>query len=226
MKYLWILPVLFLSAFNLSCEGTIRVTVLLVPDAMTVSLTNLAIPAELRNGATVANLPCQMGMCPPSAELDIRCEADVCDPAPYTVSVPAGDVIDFDEASPDLNSVVDVIDAIEISEFAYEVTENTLTVATAPIEIFWGPEGAATIEASGVHRLATVPSIPAGNTLQSTVEVDASGQAALSDHVVGTSKRLRFFARTTVDIEPGSPVPDGTLSLRARVRVTVTGHLF
>lgn len=183
-----------------------------------------SLPDELRDGMQVASVPCDpMGRCPTSDTVTIACEAGTCDPQPTEISFPVGDVIDFDELASDLRELFKELDSVEITEISYEVRLNTLTVDTGDIELFWGPEGASDVDSPGVHRLGVVPSLPARSTAMGLVDLDAEGNAALSDYVVGTSRRVRFFASTTVDLEPGGPFPAGELTVAVDMGVRATG---
>jgi hypothetical protein len=106
----------------------------------------------------------------------------------------------------------------------YTVELNTLTVDVEAIEIFWGPEGAVDVDpALGVERLATIPAQRARTTSSGEADVDALGSEHLSDYLVDRSRRIRLFARTRVDLEPGGALPEGELSAVAQMTVDVSG---
>ncbi len=196
------------------------------PQAFDVSADGLAIPDALRGAdGQIASVPCgPMGVCPTDAAVPITCEAGFCDPAPRTLSFPLGDVVDFDVLASGGRVLLRHIDAIEIVEGAYSVSVNSMTVPLPETELFWGPEGASDVDpAMGVVRIGTVPSIAAMTTVDGQLALDAAGVSLLSDYLVNTSRRIRFFARTQVDLEPGQPVPAGALSASVNLRVRITG---
>jgi hypothetical protein len=77
--------------------------------------------------------------------------------------------------------------------------------------------------AFGVHRLATIPAQRARMTSSGMGAVDATGSASLSDYLVNSSRRIRLFVRTRVDLEPGDPLPEGEIQAIARMKVDVSG---
>jgi hypothetical protein len=170
-----------------------------------------------------------MPMCPDlgaSVPTMLECNsANLCDPSPATVEAPVGMVIDIDEASGDLRSVLSVIDSIEISSIHVSLTDETLTFAVAPIDVYWGGEGATM--ADPANHLAQLPAIPVGTPTGDFGEatIDAAGSAALSNYLVHTSHRIRLFAKTTVDIAPGDLFPAGTLGVDVTVTLVARGRV-
>jgi hypothetical protein len=107
----------------------------------------------------------------------------------------------------------------------YTASPNSLSVAVPDIEIFWGPEGAAGIDAPGVARFGTIPGLAAGTAQAGEMAIDAAGSAAMSDYVLGVSRRIRFFARTRVDLAPGGPIPSGGATLTVNLSVRAIGRI-
>ena len=186
------------------------------------STDSLALPAGLRSdgasGPILTGVPCgPMGMCPPSTGADgvsFECVGGVCDPAPKTLSIPVGDVVDLDVAAGDLRNVLAQAEQVTILRVAHNVTANTLTIDLPSVEIFWGPEGATAIdEAMGVRRLGTMPAIVARTTGGGDMAIDTAGRDALSNYIVSMSKRIKFFGRTVVDLMPGGPYPEGAAAV-------------
>jgi len=77
----------------------------------------------------------------------------------------------------------------------------------------------------GARRLGVLPPRAARATGTGSLDVDAGGSRALSAHVVGTDRRIKLFARTGVDLDPGSAFPEGDIDLAVRMTVRVTGTL-
>ena len=193
---------------------------------LAVDASELALPESLRDGAVIASVPCgPSGMCPSTAEVPITCEADVCDPAPRTLTILVGDV-DVDEEAGDARRIVRSFDTIRIDEVTYRIERNTLTVPTSELEIFWGPVTAVGIDESmGVRLLGTLPPLAAGTTGEGEVVLDAAGSAAFSQYFEDVAHRFRFFVRTTVDLEPGQAWPEGEVEAAVRMGVTLEGSL-
>lgn len=213
---------LFLVA---GCNNSVVVQLMSGPQTFELSASAIEVPAELQNGTTLASVPCPTGTCPTSDLLPLACVGGVCDPEPRTVSAPVGDVVDFDVLLREASTLLRFVDAIEIQRVAYSASPNSLTIDVPDIEIFWGPEGAAGIDAPGVARLGTIPALPAGTARDGDMSIDAAGSAALSDYVVGVSRRIRFFARTSVDLAPGGPLPGGGATVTVNLTVRAIGRL-
>lgn len=191
-----------------------------------VDASELALPESLRDGALIASVPCgPSGMCPSTADVPVTCEADVCDPAPRTLTLLVGE-IDVDEAAGDVGEIFRTIDTIRIDDVTYRIERNTLTVPTSELEIFWGPASAVGIDESmGVRLLGTLPPLAASTTGEGAVALDAAGSAAFSQYFEDVAHRFRFFVRTTVDLEPGQAWPEGEVEAAVRMGVTLEGSL-
>jgi hypothetical protein len=213
----------------LGCDGTISVTFATGPQELEVSADGL-LPLELQDDAsgTIAMVECgPMGMCPPTDRVTLTCEAGFCDPAPKTLAAPVGEVVDVDDLLAETREVgLRVVDSYDVEEVSYDVQLNTLSVPTTEIEVFWGPEAATAIDESlGVRRFGTVPAIAAGQTRSGQVIIDPEGEAALSEYLVEGGARIRFFARTVVDLDPGDPFPAGRVRVAVNVRVRAVGSV-
>jgi hypothetical protein len=201
------------------------------PLAFEVSTADIQPPAELRDDSgsepTVAELPCgPMGMCPssPEASVSVSCEGGACDPAPTTITVPLGDVLELDLES-EVGELFTRVDRIELIEARYQVERNTLTLDLGQVELFWGPPGALSVDAAmGVERIGTVPPLEAAAVRSGTVDLDEAGQRSLSDQLTEVG-RVRFFARTSTDLDPGDPWPEGSLRVSMALRVQATGSM-
>lgn len=223
--------VLVLVAVATGCDDTVVVQLRSGPQELDVSSDSLALPDALRDesagDARIASLACgPMGMCPTTATVPITCEADVCDPAARTITTPVGGVVDFDALASDARSLLRQIDAIEILEATTTAAENTLSIDVPDIELFWGPEGATTVDpAMGVVSLGVLPTIPARSTAPGAAILDPAGVASLSAYLVGTSRRVRFFARTRIDLAPGGAFPEGYVRASVDLTVRITGSI-
>lgn len=217
-----------LLALGTSCDGTISVVFSTGPQDFQVDTSELDLPTAFRDDdGNIRSVPCgPMGMCPPSDTVTLTCERDVCDPAPKTVSAPVGTVIDVDMLLSETREVISSVDSYTFEQIRYEVSLNTLTFPVNDVEIFWGPEAATAIDpALGVRRLGTVPAVAAGATPSGDVILDPAGAQELSDYLVGRGSRVRFFAQTVVDLDPGDPFPEGEIRTSVNVTVRAVGSL-
>jgi hypothetical protein len=213
------------------CGGTISVAFFTGPQQRYVTTAALALPPELDDGSgRVASVPCgPSGMCPsPSGAIVLTCEASVCDPAPTTLSVQVGEVVDVEALLRETRDIgVRRIESYTIEEVGYEVTLNTLGLDVGPVDIYWAPEAATAIDpALGVRRFGTVPLVANGTTPRGQIDIDEAGATALSDYLVATGSRVRFWAQTVIDLDPGDPYPaGGTLSVGVNVTITAVGRV-
>ncbi len=207
------------------CNNAVVVQLMSGPQTFEVSTSSVSVPAELQSGAMIAEVPCAMGMCPSSDTLPLACNDGLCDPEPRTVSSAVGDVVDFDVLLREAATILRFVDAIEVTRVEYRASPNSLNVDVPDIEIFWGPDTAAGIDAPGVARLGVIPGLPAGTAREGDMAIDADGSARLSDHIVGVSRRVRFFARTSIDLEPGDPLPSGGATITVNLTVRAIGRI-
>lgn len=226
-----VLAVLAAWVLLLACDDTVVVQLQTGPQPFELGTSGLALPPALREetegGARIATVSCgPMGMCPSTEEVPITCEGGVCDPAPRTISTPIGDVVDFDVLAADARSVLRRVETIEVLDARYEIAASTITIDVPEIEVFWGPEGATDVDpATGVVRLGVAPPIPSRSSAPGSLTLDAAGVGALSDYLVGTSRRVRFFARTRIDLAAGDAYPEGDLQASVDLRVRITGSI-
>lgn len=225
------LPSIAVVGLLAACDNSVVVQLQTGPQSFQVSSAELMLPDALRDtsggSARIASLSCPSGLCPTSTAVPIACEAGVCNPAPRTVSVPLGDVVDFDVLTAGARDVIRYVDAIEILDATYDISMNTLTLDLPAIEVYWGPASAVDVDpAMGVRQLGVVPAIAAGSAVGGSVLLDPDGVITMSDYLVTTSPRqVRFFARTAVDLEPGGPFPEGSLQATVNLRVRVSGSV-
>jgi hypothetical protein len=214
-----------------ACDDSVVIVVQTGARPVGVDLGTLTVPDELRDEqdgqARLVTIPCGPSMMCPSIDLlPITCEESVCDPAPKTMSMPIGEVVDIDTLAAEARGFLRHVEAIEILEARYEIQSNTLTTEIPAVEIFWGPESATEVDPSmGVVALGVLAAIPAGSLEPGTIALDPGGVEALSDYLVWTSRRVRLLARTTVDLSPGDVIPEGALDATVDLRLRITGSL-
>ncbi|MBK8171709.1 MAG: hypothetical protein IPK60_15360 [Sandaracinaceae bacterium] len=229
ISQIWAVPI-SLSLLLTSCATPVSVDVNAGPFNVAISSSSLSLPTELRDNSTspasIYSVPCGAALpaCPSSGSVTVTCNgSSVCDPDPIAVSIPAGDVIDLDALSGGLSNSVPSIDAIEVRSATVVVNTNTLTIPLSSMELYWGTES--DTEANLDRHFGTIPGLAAASTSLGDVALDANGVSELSDYLVGTSHRIRVFVRTSVDLSPGGPFPDGALDMTATFKVTARGHV-
>jgi hypothetical protein len=220
------LPTLALAFAACAVPGSVTLTA--GPLDVRVDAAALGLPAALRedgpSGPTLRAIPCggAAPACPDGgADVTLECAAGVCDPAPLTLAVPVGDVIDLRALPGDLSGVLSRLDRVTLQRIAVAVRANTLNVPLGEVEVFWAPEGSDDVLSD--RRVAVLPPLPAGAVMAGEPAIDAVGNETLSAHLVGTSTRFRLLARTRLDFAPGGQFPTGALALDVVVTAKAEG---
>ncbi len=220
---------LALSAALGACSGGVPIDFSVGPLSFDVDASRIVVPASLQASGVVARVPCGAAApCPaPATGLTLRCVDGSCDPDPVTMDLALSSVIDLSTYSSELASLGNDLSAISLSSMSWQASAAGLRVPVGPIEVYWGPEAASGITSDGVRRLGTFPVIrfDAAGSARGDVALDAAGNAALSGHLLSVSRRFRFFARATVDLSPGAPLPAGRASIQVRLRVHAESKL-
>jgi hypothetical protein len=207
------------------CDRTIDLTIETPPDALRFSLTDadLALPAELQAGSTIASVACdETQPCPPAiGDYGFSCVNAVCDPNPLPLVMPVGDV-DFAQLNSELNDIVGNIQSIHIDFVRYNVTQNDLAVPMDPVELAWGPAQSTDFTSPGVFPLGRLENWGLGTH---ELDLHEAGVNALSDFLVHTSRQIRVLARTQVDLALGQALPAGALVTDLQLSITVTGQV-
>jgi hypothetical protein len=226
MSRMWTRFALLVSILT-GCNNTVVVELPSGDQTFDISAAALGLPPELRDGTsgTIASIDCSVtGICPGTPDVTVTCTAGVCNPDPLTIALPVGDVVDFQAILAEASTLVRIVDEIQIARASYRVSPNGLTFDTPGTEILWGPETAVSV--ADATLLGTLPGIPAMATVpDGEMTIDAAGAAALSDHILTGSGRVRFFARTQVDLEPGAPFPDGMATATVSLRIRAIGRI-
>jgi hypothetical protein len=207
-----------------ACNNSVVVELQTGAQTFELNAESLDIPAALRDGDTVTAIDCsETGICPSSAEVTVDCAANVCNPAPITVAVQVGEVVDFGAILDEAGTLVRIVDEVEIARAEYAVSPNGLTVALPAVEILWAPETA--VSADEATLLGTIPALAAATAVDGEMAIDPIGESTLSDFILTGSARARFFARTTVDLEPGGPFPAGAATATVNIRIRAIGRI-
>lgn len=211
-----------------ACNNAIVVELQTGPQEFDFSAASLGLPPELRDPtdtSRIASLPCPTGICPSTTDVPVECNASmVCDPSAIEVSVPVGDVVDFDALLQMAGTLLRLVDGIEIESVTYDINPNSLTNALPSVTVLWGP-ASATETSPGLQAIGTIPALAAATPASGEMAIDTNGSAALGDYIVNTSRQVRFFARTSVDLAPGDPYPDGMAHIVVNLRVRAIGRI-
>lgn len=194
-----------------------------MPLKLVVSADQLGLPSSLEDttSGTVATLSCSSSaQCPQPPGVTVVCDSNnECNPDPVTVSVPLGDVFDLDTIKSNLS--FGTIDSFTIQSVDANVLLNTLNVDLPQAGLYWSTAGAT----QGENLLATMAPISKSYQGTEPVNLDATGVSSLSDYLLNTEPRAKFFVQAQVDINPGDPWPTGSITLTAVIHVQVIGSL-
>lgn len=103
---------------------------------------------------------------------------------------------------------------LSLARVEYEVSENTLTVATPELRLYVGPAAAKAVGDPGVELLARLAPVAAGATVMpSTVPMEAAGQRRLAELVKDYRTPFRVLIAAEFVLVGGQASPAGRLSL-------------
>ena len=220
------LRLLFIVFGLAACSDDVPLDLSVGPVGFDVDASRITLPATLQSSGTVARVPCSSALpCPNlgAGAPTLQCVASACDPGPFAFDLGVMNAIDLSAYSSVVATLSDNVRQITITQMSWQAAAMGLRVPVGPVEVYWGPESASGIASDGVRRLGRIPTLAfsAAGTASGNVELDAAGNAALSTHFLHTSRRFRLFARATVDLAPGGPLPAGRASIQVRMNVRV-----
>ncbi|MCA9578691.1 MAG: hypothetical protein R3B40_16890 [Polyangiales bacterium] len=172
------------------------------------------------DGLIVPSVACSnASTCPMASGIIVECNTEgLCDPAATTATIAQQDI--------DLREVMErfsIVNAIALRGVEYAVVGNTLNVDLPAVEVYWAPIGTASVD-SAMH-LGSFPAVRAGETPMARVPLDATGTAALNDHLEAISHQFRIFLEATIDVEPGDRFPQGAVMANVQFEVRASGQL-
>lgn len=166
--------------------------------------------------------------CPGLAAM--ACRADQCTAAcnaashtcDLTLYVSLYQGIDLINEKPELQSIENqpIID-VTVESINYEVTANTLNVATPAMGVWAAPSTVMVPGDTGSKRIGTVPAVAAGATLPETPMVfDPNGKDNLKSFMGSYQTPFNIVVGSTLLLHQGDPVPQGA----ATVTVSISAH--
>jgi len=199
------------------------------------------VPAPIKQlqPATMPTIACPTVDCcagMTAAECDtfgFSCQTDACVAVP---TVELSNAINLAQEVPELQQVAANIPSfahVTLKSLSLSKYSNTLNYDTPEIELFLGPEAAASVDdvdQAGqplCKKLGTVPPITKGTSCNAncTVQValTADGAQVFETFVKNFRQTFKIFARTTMQFEPGDPIPAGQFT--GTVTGTVTASM-
>ncbi len=158
---------------------------------------------------------CSMGiaqLCGAEGVCTSSCSAeDTCD---VTIGVSLWHSFDLAMEKPELEEIEgQPLVSITIKRIAYEVTENTMNVATPAMTVYVAAEGVMSPDDAGAEAIGVVPAVPAGTTVEvKDIELTATGRETLAGYMKEYSQPFNIIIGTDIDIHAGDVVPTGKLT--------------
>jgi hypothetical protein len=115
---------------------------------------------------------------------------------------------------PDLKTVTDQsVLKVSVDNVTYEVTGNTLNVATPILQIFVAPMSVTDPSDPMAKEIGEIPAVPAGTTTTAPVAVDftSTGKADLQSIMATFKTPFNVLVGTSIEVTSGDPVPMGKL---------------
>jgi hypothetical protein len=161
--------------------------------------------------ATAAENLCEKGECVGACGANDQCE--------LTLRVAKVRAVDLQTEKPDLAEIQDSVLDVTIDAIRYEVTDNTLNIATPPFTLYVAPQTVMTPQ--GADPIGTVPPVAAATTVGRTdVELTGTGRAAVEQRMADFRTPFNIIVGTEIVVRAGEPVPAGKLT----AKVTVAAH--
>jgi hypothetical protein len=198
--------------------------------------------------ATLPTMMCDPAITPDPCSTAAPAEPNVslhCESSSHTciavADVSAKQTIDLTKAQNPLpdNAVRFGISAATIKKVAYWVANNTLNVATPPIQIFVAPEAAKDQNDPDARLLGTVAPLPArSRTCADThdgdgdpaapsgspvcdVSLNSDGATQLESYVANYKTPFQVIVHATVTAHGGDPIPSGMIDFSVRPTATI-----
>jgi len=121
---------------------------------------------------------------------------------------------------PELKTINDQpVIKVAIDSVKYEVTNNSLNVATPPLTIYVAPMSVVKSTDPLAKAIGTIPSIAAGQTVSSTdIQFTAAGKNELVNIMSTFKTPFNVLIGSSLLVTSGQPVPSGKLDAVVRIK--------
>jgi hypothetical protein len=233
--HLGLLAILFASALLASqCGNALSNSVIadvsVGPFTYSIAASQIMVPSQFVDSATntIRSISCtDTSMCPQlgAGQPAVHCTNSVCTPDPFPINL-ASNVLDLDSDATVRQYGSNVM-VLEVRAVYFTAMAAGLGNPVGPTELFWGPSTATDMNSPGVGHVGTIPlvQLPPDITTAMPIQLDTSGVADLSQYLLHTSHQMRLFARPSISLVPGGPVPTGNVTLQVQMQVHIEGQL-
>lgn len=129
--------------------------------------------------------------------------------------------VDLLTEKPELKSINDEpVIKVTIDSVTYEVTTNSLNVATPEMTVYVAPKSVMNPKDPMAKAIGTIPSVPAGQTTTKPemIMFTASGKAELVSIMSTFKTPFNVLVGSTLVIHAGTPVPSGKLDAVVHIK--------
>jgi hypothetical protein len=192
----------------------------------TVDTAQWMLSSSVTMGGTFPSVPCPPADCASAASMFCNagaCTADCSTSATCTAHVGISIFQPFDLAHEE--SDLATINAqhgisVTVTAITFEISENTLNVATPQLEVFMAPMAVTSPTDPMAKQIGTILPIQPGFTGTGQVDISATGKATMEEFIGNYKTPFNIIVAGTADIHAGDPVPMGMM----KGAVTVAAH--
>ena len=110
---------------------------------------------------------------------------------------------------------------VRIDRVYYSVSENSLDIVLPPLTAYVAPEGTTSLEGLQVDAIGSIPSVPAGTTIDdSDMDVTGEGKERLSDRLMDYTSPFNLIVASELTIRAGERLPRGRMVTTVKVNAT------
>jgi hypothetical protein len=129
-----------------------------------------------------------------------------------TVAVSLVQDFNLSTEAPELQAIADqpILD-VTVKTIAFEVTENSLNVATPPLFVYLAPQGVMDPKNTMATAIGSVASVAPGKTGTVNLELTAAGETAMESYMSNWKAPFNVIVAGDIAISAGQAVPTGKL---------------
>jgi hypothetical protein len=156
---------------------------------------------------------CAGDSCGATCDGNAHCQAQV--------NVSVFQMFNLSTESPELETIdSQAVVTVTVENISFKVKENTLNVASPPLEVYLAPQGVNDPASTMAVEIGTIASVPPGQTGEGQIDLTPTGKMAMESYMSNWRTPFNVIVAGEVAISAGDPVPMGRLS----GSVTVLAH--
>jgi hypothetical protein len=156
---------------------------------------------------------CAQDRCTADCDANAECQAHV--------AIAVFQPFDLANESPELAEISSKpIARVTVEAIAFSIKENTLTVASPPLELYLAPQGVSDPTSAEAQHIGTLAPVEPATTGDAEVVLTDSGKDTMAAFMKDYETPFTVIVAGEMTLQAGDPVPQGKLS----GVVTVTAH--